>query len=208
MLSVRDIRYKYSEGEVMHFPDFECLQGDQFLLLGQSGSGKTTLLQLLAGLRSPMSGEIKIGDININQLSISEMDRFRGQNIGLVFQSSHFISALTVGENIAIAQSLAGNKVDNIKIKTLLSRLNIGQKINKKTYNLSQGEQQRVAIARAIINDPKVILADEPTSALDDVNTEEVLQLLMHQAKEVNSTLIIVTHDNRLKERFNKRIIL
>jgi putative ABC transport system ATP-binding protein len=136
------------------------------------------------------------------------MDRFRGQNIGLVFQSSHFISALTVGENIAIAQSLAGNKVDNKKIKTLLSRLNIGQKIDKKTYNLSQGEQQRVAIARAIINDPKVILADEPTSALDDVNTEEVLQLLMHQAKEVNSTLIIVTHDNRLKERFNKRIIL
>lgn len=208
MLSVKDVSYQYSQSEIINFPDFECHQGDQFLLLGQSGSGKTTLLQLLAGLRSPMTGQITVNEVDISQLSISEMDHFRGRNIGLIFQSSHFISALTVGENIALAQSLAGNKVDHQKIKMLLSRLNISQNINKKTFNLSQGEQQRVAIARAIINDPKVILADEPTSALDDMNTEEVLQLLMHQAKEVNSTLIIVTHDNRLKERFSKRIIL
>jgi ABC-type lipoprotein export system ATPase subunit len=208
MLITKDISFKYTDQKVLQFPDIRINQGEHVLLLGNSGSGKTTLLHILAGLRRPLSGHISMGDIGLNQLSSREMDAFRGQNIGLIFQTSHFINSLTVKENIQLAQSLARKKVDGDKINGLLSRLNIGHKIDQKTHALSQGEQQRVAIARAIVNDPQIILADEPTSALDDQNTHEVLNLLMEQAQSVNATLIVVTHDNRLKDNFTKRIEL
>lgn len=208
MLLTQDLTYQYKNGQVLSFPDIRCSRGEHFLLLGQSGSGKTTMLQLLSGLRKPRTGIIKIGETEINRLNPSDLDRFRGQNIGLIFQTSHFIKSLTVGENVAIAQSLAGRKSDLNSIKSLLDQLNIVHKINHKTYELSQGEQQRVAIARAIINEPQVILADEPTSALDDANTAEVVDLLSDRATAVNATLIIVTHDNRLKDKFTKRIEL
>ena len=118
------------------------------------------------------------------------------------------MKSLTVGENLALAQQLAGEGIDQDRIQSLLDRLAIGHKLNSKTNSLSQGEQQRVAIARALINKPKVILADEPTSALDDKNTQEVIQLLEESAKEVNATLLVVTHDGRLKEQFGNRINL
>lgn len=192
----------------MEFPDINCQRGDHWLLLGQSGSGKTTLLNLLAGLRTPSSGKVQIGDTIINKLSSSKLDQFRGQHIGIIFQQSHFIRALTVEENLALAQKLAGMPIKYDKIKTLLERLNIGHKLNSKTKDLSVGEQQRVAIARALVNEPIVILADEPTSALDDGNTDQVIQLLKEQATAANSTLMIVTHDNRLKVQFEKQIQL
>jgi len=115
---------------------------------------------------------------------------------------------LTVGENLQLAQKLAGVPQDKNRIETLLNRLNIGNKINSKPHNLSQGEQQRVSIARALVNGPDLILADEPTSALDDKNTHEVIKLLENQAEEENATLLIVTHDGRLKEYFKKQILL
>lgn len=208
MLNTKNISFRYNNQQELSFPDIVCDQGEEVLLLGQSGCGKTTLLHIMAGLRKPNKGEVIIDGVVINKMSNKELDRFRGQHIGLIFQTSHFIKSLTVGENVAMAQSLAGKKVNYKEIEALLKRLNIGAKLNKKTYELSQGEQQRVAIARAIINKPKLILADEPTSALDDDNTIEVLQLLREQAQLVNASLIIVTHDNRLKDQFTKRIEL
>ncbi len=208
MLSTEQLTYTYDGQNSLAFPDIKCGKGEHWLLLGQSGSGKTTLLHLLGGMRTPKSGKVKVGDTVMNTLPTSQLDTFRGQNIGIIFQESHFVRSLNVEENLLLAQQLAGAKADRSRIKMLLERLNIGHKINAKTSDLSVGEQQRVAIARALVNQPKVILADEPTSALDDQNTSEVLKLLREQAQVAEATLLIVTHDNRLKTEFEQRIEL
>lgn len=208
MLKSEALSYQYNSGPALKFPDIQCQRGEHWLMLGQSGSGKTTLLNLLAGLRTPDSGIVQVGDTIINKLSASKLDQFRGQHIGIIFQQSHFIRSLTVEDNLKLAQKLAGLPIDATKIKTMLERLNLGHKLKSRTRDLSVGEQQRVAIARALINEPIVILADEPTSALDDVNTAQVIQLLKEQAIAANATLMIVTHDNRLKVQFEKQIQL
>jgi len=208
MLQTNQLNFSYDKKNQFQFPDIKCGVGENWLLLGQSGSGKTTLLHLLAGMLRPTSGKVEIGGIDTSTLSAGELDRFRGNKIGIVFQKPHFIKSLTVGENLALAQKLARQPIDNQRIVDLLTRLNIGDKINKKPQNLSQGEQQRASIARAVINRPALILADEPTSALDDLNTKEVIDLLEEQAAEVNATLLIVTHDSRLKERMENRILI
>lgn len=208
MLSTQELTYAYANGPAIHFPDIHCKRGEHWLLLGQSGSGKTTLLHLLGGLLSPLSGRIKIEDTDITQLSGASLDRFRGRHIGIIFQRSHFVNALTVAENLALAQQLAGLATDKKRINELLERLQIADKAGRKPDQLSVGEQQRVAIARAIVNRPDVILADEPTSALDDQNCERVLHLLTEQARAVNATLLIVTHDGRLKDDIKNQIEL
>ncbi len=208
MLATNQLKYAYSGASSLSFPDIKCQKGDHWLLLGQSGSGKTTLLHLLAGLLTPLEGKVLVNSTNMTDLKGAALDKFRGRNIGIIFQTAHFIKSLSVEENLGIAQSLAGLKVDHQRIKGLLNRLNLGHKLKSKTSSLSIGEQQRVAIARAIINQPTVILADEPTSALDDKNTAEVIELLEEQANTVNATLLVVTHDNRLKEHFKNQINL
>lgn len=208
MLSTNQLQFSYSGGSTFSFPDIACERGSHWLLLGQSGSGKTTFLHLLGGLLSPSKGEILLEDTNMARLAGPALDRFRGRHIGIIFQRSHFVNSLTVGENLALAQHLAGFTPDYGRIGKLLDRLNVGQKINKRTDRLSVGEQQRVAIARALVNSPELILADEPTSALDDENCDQVLQLLEEQASAVKATLLIVTHDGRLKDKFANQIRL
>ena len=208
MLQTQGLKFSYDGKNLLDFPDINCQRGEQWLLLGQSGSGKTTLLHLLGGLRTPKSGKIIVGDQDMSSLSSSSLDKFRGKHIGIIFQTSHFVRALTVEENLLLAQKLAGEKLDRKKIISLLEKLNVGHKLKSKINNLSQGEQQRVAIARALVNSPDVILADEPTSALDDKNCREVIELLETQAKEANATLLIVTHDARLKDLIHNQIKL
>lgn len=208
MLSTKDLSFAYGSAAPLAFPDMECRAGEHWLILGQSGSGKTTLLHLLGGLRSPKSGSVVIGDTMMNKLPKSQLDRFRGKHIGIIFQQAHFVRSLTVAQNLRLAQKLAGLKPSDKRIKTLLDQLNVGHKFNALTSRLSVGEQQRVAIARAIVNQPAVILADEPTSALDDENTEQVVELLKTQAAAVDAVLMIVTHDNRLTQQFDKQIRL
>ena len=198
MLLTEDLSYRYPGGETLRFPDLDCPDGQTRLLLGQSGSGKTTLLQLLAGLRQPASGQVVVNGQDLSQLSGQARDRFRGRHIGLVFQTPHFLRALSVRENLRIAQQLAGEPADDRRIADLLDRLDIGHKATSLPSRLSVGQQQRAAIARAVINQPALILADEPTSALDDTNARAVADLLREQAAAVNATLLIVTHDNRL----------
>jgi putative ABC transport system ATP-binding protein len=209
MLITNNLSFSYQGSkEVLSFPNVECKTGEHWLLLGQSGSGKTTLLHLLGGLLRPENGSVKVGETEIQKLKTAALDSFRGQNIGIIFQKPHFVSALNVEENLQVAQFLANKKQDVNRIKVLLKSLNLGHKLKSKTSDLSEGEKQRVSIARALVNRPVVILADEPTSALDDKNCAEVVKLLETQAKEQNATLLIVTHDNRLKEYFKNQITL
>ena len=208
MIQTENLQFSYTGATTLSFPDINCQTGEQWLLLGQSGSGKTTLLHLLGGLLSPTKGMVKVGDTVLKKLSTAQLDQFRGNHIGIIFQKAHFVRALSVEENLLLAQQLAGVKTDRKRIQHLLERLNIGHKLRAKTNELSQGEQQRVAIARALVNQPTLILADEPTSALDDINCEEVLQLLVESAAAAQATLLVVTHDGRLKERFKQQILL
>lgn len=208
MLRTQGLNFVYPQGERLTFPDLLCNDGEHCLILGQSGSGKTTLLHLIAGLRTVQSGSIVLNDTKMNELSAGQLDRFRGRNIGIVFQQSHFVRSLTLEENLSLAQRLAGLPVNYSRISSILAQLNLAHKLRAKPDALSIGEQQRAAIARAVLNQPALILADEPTSALDDANTEQVIQLLQEQAASVNATLLIVTHDNRLKTRFEQQIQL
>jgi ABC-type lipoprotein export system ATPase subunit len=206
MLTTHNLRFNYPNASTISFPNIHCKKGEQWLILGQSGSGKTTLLHLLGGLLSPNEGDIMIDETNIAQLKATALDKFRGQKIGIIFQTAHFVKSLSVEENLMLAQQLAGMPIDTSIIKQYLEKLNLGHKLKAKPNELSIGEAQRVAIARALINRPSLILADEPTSALDDKNTDEVIGLLEKQAAEVGATLLIVTHDGRLKQYFKNQI--
>ncbi len=208
MIETKGLEHTYDGNNKIGFPDIRLEKGEKMLLLGLSGSGKTTLLHLLGGLMKPQKGNISIAGTDISGLGSSALDKFRGKHVGIIFQRPHFVSSLSVMENLLLTQKLAGNSTNSSEIKSILEKLNIAHKANSSTRNLSQGEQQRVAIARALVNKPDIILADEPTSALDDHNTNEVVDLLEQQAEAYNATLIIVTHDTRLKERFPKRIEL
>ena len=208
MVKINGLTYNYSSEVQLRFPDFSLSKGEQALILGQSGCGKTTLLHLLSGLLQPNSGNVDVENENISKMSGARLDNFRGANIGIVFQTPHFIEALTVKENLTLTQTLAGKSKDVDKVKGLLVDLGVESKLNAKLNELSVGEKQRISIARALVNSPALILADEPTSALDDKNCDAVLKLVREQAKKHNSTLLIVTHDNRLKDQFDKRIEL
>lgn len=208
VIKTEQLRYSYSNQERLSFADLNIHAGQHTLLLGESGCGKTTLLHLLAGLRRPDSGKVFIADTDITTLSSSRLDKFRGANIGLVFQSPHFIRSISIFDNLAITASLAGKKPDKNQMKEMLAQLGLSGKENKPAFRLSTGEQQRAAIARALVVHPKIILADEPTSALDDKNTEGVIELLKEQASANDATLIIVTHDQRLKSHFKNKVEL
>jgi len=208
MIETKNISHIYANSEPINLPDISLNQGEESLVLGKSGCGKSTLLHILGGLLVATKGELIIGGQIVNDLSGSTLDTFRGNNIGIVFQVPHFIQSLTVKENLLLAQNLAGNSINQTKIVELLTDMDVIQKLDSKISNLSQGEKQRVAIARALINDPSVILADEPTSALDDMNCQLVIKLLKEQAKKKGATLLIVTHDNRLTDQFERRVEL
>lgn len=208
MIEIRDLGYSYNWGKGIHFQDFAISKGEQILLLGESGSGKTTLLHLLGGLLKSQIGTITIAGSDITKLSESELDKFRAKRLGFIFQKNHLINALNVRDNLLMAPFLAGSKQDKKRVEQVLAQLGILEKKSAAINELSQGQAQRVAIARAVLNNPSVILADEPTSALDDKNCEQVINLLLEVAHENNSTLVLATHDQRLKTKIKKQIQL
>ena len=208
MIATRNLNFNYNSKTGFNFPDLRCNSAETLLITGGSGKGKTTLLHLLGGLLRPASGEILIEAINLSSLSEKKLDHFRGRNIGLVLQQSHFISSLNVLENVVLASWLSDGKKKTEKAVSLLEQLDLKDQKYKLPSQLSIGQQQRVSIARALINEPKLLLADEPTSSLDDENAMIVSELLSSLSKKYNAALIIVTHDQRLKERFTNRITL
>lgn len=209
MLRTQGLRYHYDNGgPELAFPDLEVDRGRELLLLGASGTGKTTLLHLVAGMRTPEAGVVTLNGTEFSALSTANRDLARGKHMGIVFQTPHFVQSLTVSENLALARTLAGLAPDSNRIKSMLTELGLKHKLDARVDALSVGEQQRVSIARAVVHEPGIILADEPTSALDDSNTDTVLDLLRSQAQDAGAALLIVTHDQRLKDRMSDRVEL
>ena len=208
MISTKNITFSYNKDQNFIMPDLFCQAGSTVLVTGNSGKGKTTYLHILAGMLQPNSGEILIDNTDFTNLKGSKADKFRGKNIGVVFQKSHFIASLSVLENLEMASWFAPGKKHTKRAKELLNKLDILEQAHKQPSQLSVGQQQRVSIARALINEPKVLLADEPTSSLDDKNTDNVIELLELLSKEYKAALIIVTHDSRIKAKFTNQITM
>lgn len=208
MLRASELTYQYNSDQIISFPSIEMEDGDALLILGPSGCGKSTLLHLLGGLLHPKSGSTTLGSTDYSQLKGTKLDKFRGDNIGIVFQQHHFIRSLNMLENLDMAAYLAGKTVRKEEIQAIASQVNVNDLLHKRSYELSIGQQQRMAIARALVNQPKLILADEPTSSLDNENSERVADLLIESANNSGAHLIIVTHDHRLADRFKNKIEL
>ena len=199
LFKIKNLEYKIENKEILSKQSFNLETSNHLLILGPSGCGKTTLINLMSGLLKPTSGIILFNNQDYSNLSEESIDRVRSENFGFIFQKLHLISHMNLIDNIKLAQ----NKSNTKYLEKLINNLDLSEKKFEIARNLSFGEAQRVAIARGVANNPKVLFADEPTSALDDKNTKKVMNLIFSQAEKTNSTLIVCTHDNRIKKMFS-----
>lgn len=181
---------------------------DSVAIVGASGSGKSTLLSLLAGLDTPSEGEVELAGHPIHKLSEDERAAVRAQYVGFVFQSFHLLPGLTALENVMLPIELKEDKNAQIKAKELLEKVGLAERLNHYPHQLSGGEQQRVAIARAFASEPKILFADEPTGNLDTANGEKIIDLIFDLNQQLGTTLVLVTHDDRLAERCQRLVRL
>ena len=207
MIEVSKLDFAYDgQGFRLRSDEFSVNQGQRIALIGPSGSGKSTLLHLLAGILSPVSGSIKVNGCDLSGLNQNARRAFRIANIGLVFQSFELLEYLPVRENLLLPFRLSGTLQLTSEIRQraeeLANDLEIADKLNRYPKQLSQGERQRVAIGRALITDPMLLLADEPTGNLDPTNKQLVLDLMLEHAAQRGVTVVMVTHDHGLLDRF------
>ncbi len=213
MIKINDITKRYKldkdntiaalEGINLEIPDGELL-----FIIGKSGSGKSTLLHIIGGLDRPDSGGVFYNDINITDKKESELSVFRRDNIGFVFQDYNLIPELNAEENIKYPVYLGRKKIDGELFDYLVTALELSERLKHLPSQLSGGQQQRVAIARALMTDPSVILCDEPTGNLDSASSESVQRLLLKLHKELNKTVVIVTHDADFSSKGGRTVIL
>lgn len=199
-LSASRINYSVGEKNILSGIDLNIPNGEKCLIIGPSGSGKTTLLSILCGLQKPSDGSIKYGEQEIYELNENRRDQFRGENIGILFQTFHLIKSLTVLQNLLLTNVLSNTKADLDYANDLLLTLGLKEKENQNAATLSIGEAQRLSLARAMVGKPKWLYCDEPTSSLDDNNTEKMMNLLIQESEKIGTSLIIVTHDSRVKQ--------
>jgi len=202
------VRAAEADLEILRGIDLEIKRGETAAIVGTSGSGKSTLLGLLAGLDSPTSGEIYLGDTNIVQLDEDERAVLRSQKVGFVFQSFQLLPALTALENVMLPLELAGSDDARVVAEDYLARVGLDQRLHHYPRTLSGGEQQRVAIARAFAAKPLILFADEPTGNLDTATGAKIIELLFGLNQEEGTTLILVTHDNSLADRCQRKLVM
>ncbi len=199
-----DIYKHYGKKLVLRGVSLNVERGDIVMIRGPSGIGKTTFLNILSGIDLPDKGKVIIDSKDITKMNENERAKFRLNKIGIIFQNMNLIEDLSVMENIALPLKLAGKEWKK-KVNELLKYLNVEDIKHSFPMELSGGEMQRVAIARAIANEPEILIADEPTSNLDDENTENILNLLKKINKEMNMSIIIATHDQRMENLEGKK---
>jgi len=208
MIAVSNLEHRYDANRVLSLAQWRAEPGSRWLILGPSGCGKTTLLHILAGLVRPTGGEVNVFDANLSSLKGRQLDAWRGANVGIVLQALHLIPHLSVHDNLRLAQHLARAPQRDAAIAEALAALGVADKASRRPHELSQGEQQRVAIARAVVNGPKLLLADEPTASLDDASAERSVALLLETAARSGATLVVATHDARVKPHFSNTLPL
>lgn len=208
MFVIRDLRHAYNGSDALQIRSWQAEQGEHWVVLGPSGSGKTTLLHILGGILKPSYGEVLVAGQPLMRLKPRALDRFRGRHVGIVLQRLHLVDSLTVEDNIILAQFFSRLPPDPYRAREVLSDLGLEDKADAYPHELSFGQAQRVAVARAVVNRPTLLLADEPTSNLDDAHAMQTLDLLESQANACRATLLIATHDQRIKSRFRKQYLL
>ena len=209
MIEIKDLRFQYGAGDFcLDIPHLQVTDGETVAVVGPSGSGKTTLLNLIAGISRPQSGQVVTGATELAALDDRATRDFRIENIGLVFQEFELLDYLDVLDNVLlpyrINRSLRLDAAVLQRARELLTSVGIGDKFDRHPDNLSQGEKQRVAVCRALLVKPALLLADEPTGNLDVMNKDRVLDILLDYAKDNGATLVTVTHDRELFERFER----
>ena len=208
MIKVKNIQLNYSDLEVLKGVNLNIKEGEFVSIVGSSGAGKTTLLQIIGTLENPTSGKIIIDGTDITSLSDKELSNFRNENIGFVFQFHNLLTEFTALENVCLPAFISGKNRNETeeRAKELLNLLNMGNRLDHKPNELSGGEQQRVAVARALINNPSIILADEPSGNLDSENAKSLHELLQKLNKDLNFTIVVVTHNDKLANITDRKL--
>jgi len=206
-LEVRSLRFAYAraDGPVIDIPSLELARAAQMLMTGGSGSGKSTLLQLVSGLLDPDEGEVRIGGTPIHSLTGAKRDAFRGEHIGMIFQTLNLLHGFSALENVmaALMFSAIPRAEHRERAGELLSHLGVAR-IDAPVDTLSIGQQQRVAVARAVVTEPDLVLADEPTASLDPDNASQALDLIQSACRERGAALVCVSHDPAIAGRFDR----
>lgn len=203
VLDIQNLVFGYDK-PLLNISHLTVAEREMMAVLGPSGCGKTTFMHLIAGLLRPQSGSIRINGTEITGLSEAAADRLRGQTMGIVFQRLHLIPSISVMNNLLLAQRLARTGIDRAYAEQLLDQLGISHLADQRPTRISQGQAQRVAIARAVAHRPSLLIADEPTSALDDRNASDALMVLRELTESSGTALIIVTHDERVRDRTDR----
>jgi putative ABC transport system ATP-binding protein len=198
LIKTSHLAYCYPGGKPIEFPDVDAAQGSVVLLRGPSGCGKSTWLALVAGLVKPSAGTLVVAGQSLGQLGGVTADAWRARTIGFLPQKLHLSAALTVAQNLALAQWAAAQPEDPARIALTLQALQVGDLADRKPAQLSGGQAQRVALARAVLLQPRIILADEPTASLDDEAAGDAIALLVKTASQHGACLVIATHDSRV----------
>jgi ABC-type lipoprotein export system ATPase subunit len=211
MISISGLQFRYPEGEFqLEVPELTVERGETAAVIGPSGCGKTTLLHLMAGIRTPQAGKVVTDDIEVTALDDGGRRDFRIRRIGMVFQEFELLEYLTVLDNILLPYRInASLKLEprvRERAERLADQVGIADKLGRFATKLSHGEKQRVAVCRALVAEPVLLLADEPTGNLDPTNTERVLDILLAAAEAAGATLVTVTHEYELLQRFGRTV--
>jgi putative ABC transport system ATP-binding protein len=199
MIQTHQLTLQYPQGPTLAFPDVDVAQGAVVLLSGPSGCGKSSWLSLVAGLVAPTSGSLHVAGQNLSELRGAASDAWRAKTIGFLPQKLHLSAALSVRHNLDLAQWASGQSANEARVRAALQALGVLDLADRKPGQLSGGQAQRVALARAVLLQPQVLLADEPTASLDDEAATDAIGLLLQTARLNGATLVIATHDSRVR---------